>query len=273
MNLEPYFPFSDRMVVYHSSEDILNQIDGIVSTFLLALMNDYQFNIGNLSETKLHEIFTSPVDWWNNTWFVDRSKRGLWNLKFSTPEDEFALSNILLWKKFPYSQVIHVYANENLISFIMNNESYKEKIEKYEIKPEDNIYKEIFKNIFFGFEKNWEENFQYLKQNFFSDENRMVARIISSNQIDNLVEKIRETNPQKVLLSTNDISIVNQLKQTFKDVQFLYINDIKNDEYSPTILTNVKLFYELLLFIDTNNKFLESNDKFSEIVNNCTIEN
>jgi hypothetical protein len=155
----------------------------------------------------------------------------------------------------------------------MNNESYKEKIEKYEIKPEDNIYKEIFKNIFFGFEKNWEENFQYLKQNFFSDENRMVARIISSNQIDNLVEKIRETNPQKVLLSTNDISIVNQLKQTFKDVQFLYINDIKNDEYSPTILTNVKLFYELLLFIDTNNKFLESNDKFSEIVNNCTIEN
>jgi hypothetical protein len=269
MNLETYNPFSDRIIVYHSSNDILNQIDGMVSTFLLALLNQYQFKIGNLSNTLLHEVFTSPVSWWGDEWFQTRHKRGIWNLRYTTTEDEFVLSNILLYKKRPYSQVVHVYCEDNLLPLIMKNSMYKEFIEKYEVGKEGNVYKEVVKNLFYSFEGDWQENFEHLKSTFFAEENRMVARILSKTKLKELSSIIDDKKPKQVLVSTKDLVLLQTLKDTHPDVKFLHVVDIKNEEYNPVTLSTIKLFYELFLFIDTEIKFLDDDDKFSDIVKNC----
>ena len=269
MNLEPYYPFSDRTLVYQSSKDIIDQIDGIVTTFLLALLNQYQFKIGNLSNTSIHEIFTSPVDWWEDSWMTERNKRGVWNLRYYTTEDEFALANILLYKKLPYSQVIHVHCDDNLTQNILSSSLYNEFIEKFEVGQEGSVYKEVFKNIFYGFEGIWEENFKHLQTTFFGEENRLAARVLTNESLEKLSTLISQTNPKQVLISTKEIQLLSKLRSGFPDVKFLHITDITNENYTETVLSTIKLFYELMLFIDTDNKFLEEDDKFSDIVRNC----
>jgi len=271
MKLEYYNPRYNRTLVYIPNNDnILTQIDGIVSVFFFALLNDYSFVIEGLDKTHLADIFDSTIDWWDSSWKDSASKRGLWNLNNPTESDIFNVKNVYMEKMFPYSEIIHISTNENWIPHLLDSEAYRERFEYLGILEEKNVYLSCLQLLFSDFTEQFADNFESLYQDFTEEEDRMVARIVTMENIDEVVDEIKQLNVKKLLLSTNDFKIVNYLQKTMSDIEIISISDIKDDNMNPLLIQNVKVFYELFLFLSSNVRYVTPEDKFSNIVLSCS---
>jgi len=270
MNLEIYNPRYNRTLVYvPSNNNFIDQINGLVSVCTLAILNDYSFVIKGLNQNYLSEIFQSNLDLWNTSWKDIPSKKGLWNLTNLTEVDLFDLKHIHLEKKFSYSEVIYMSTNINLVPYLLEGEIYKERLQYLEITKDDNVFLDILKNLFTEFEGDFQSNYEMLLDDFTSYQKRIVARIISMNEAETLVDEIKDEEIDKFLLSTNDFKIRDFLKSTLK-TSVLTIPDIESGEFPTRLLQNLKSSYELFLFLSTEKKYLSESDVFSEVVRNTS---
>lgn len=266
MILENYKPRYNRTLVYvPSNTNIIDQINGIVSVCTLAILNDYSFVIKDLEKSHLSDIFQSNLDWWDKSWLDTPCKKGLWNLNRLTEVDLFDLKHIHIEKKFPYSEVIYVSTNLNLVPNLMESEVYKERVEYLELGVEENPYLEVLKNIFTEFEGDFQTNYEMLFDDFTNTNQRGVLRIVNLETAQNLVDELNEKKLDRVLLSTNDFKIRDFLKENL-NCTVLTIPDIESADLNIQLLLNLKLSYELFLFLNTEIRYVDENDSFSEII-------
>ena len=59
MNLSNYNPIQDKCLVYDCIGDPIKELPGILSGFLLALVNNYRFKIAGLDKSPFAEIFST----------------------------------------------------------------------------------------------------------------------------------------------------------------------------------------------------------------------
>lgn len=272
MILENYKPRYNRTLVYvPSTNNIIEQMNGIVSVCTLAILNDYSFVIKGIEKSHLSDIFQSNLDWWDKSWLDTPCKKGLWNLNRLTEVDLFDLSHIHIEKKFPYSEVIYTSTNLNLVPHLMKSEVYKERIEYLGLGSDESPYLEILKNLFTEFEGDFQTNYEMLLEDFTNTTKRGVMRIVNLEKAQSIVEEVNEKKLDKVLLSTNDFKIRDFLKENL-NCTVLTIPEIESEDLNAILLLNLKLSYELFLFLTTEIRYVDENDEFSSVVQNTATQ-
>ena len=77
-----YNPMENKFLVYSTQNGGLgDRLFGLVSSYLLALLNDYKFRIKLDDDITYADVFTSPIDWWNDDWKLLPLKRGRFNIE------------------------------------------------------------------------------------------------------------------------------------------------------------------------------------------------
>lgn len=247
-------------MVYQSTETIEKQILGIVTTYFLAVLNNYKFAIANLQENKLAEIFTSSEKWWSKEWSDFAQYHGILNLNNFYEETVYKVKDVTLDEIYPKSTVIQVYCNQNFVPTILENPNYSTKIEKLEMSP-STIFNELFSHLFAEFETKYSENYDFLMKKIINYNEDFIA--VRINKVDEeVVKKILETKKKNIFISTSDENNVVLLKNKLSDKNVFHIAKIVDVENQKELDT-VKIFYELKIFQQFQNLLID--DTFSDV--------
>ena len=247
-------------MVYQSIEPIEKQILGILTTYFLAILNNYKFAIANLQENKLAEIFTSPEKWWSKEWSDFAQYHGILNLNNWYEETVYKIKDVTLDEVYPKSTSIQVYCNQNFIPTIFENPNYTKKIEKLELN-EATIFNELFTHLFTQFESKYLENYNFLLKKILEYGDDFVA--VRINKIDDqLIKRILDTKKKNIFISSPDENNFVLLKNKLSDKNVFHIAKIVDVENQKELDT-VKMFYELKIFQQFQNILID--DTFSDV--------
>ena len=116
----------NKFLVYSTQNGGLgDRLFGLVSSYLLALLNDYKFRIKLDDDITYADVFTSPIDWWNDDWKLLPLKRGRFNIESDLINNLDFFKTQTLSEKFPDSDCVYIYSNQNFVQYIFENEKYK----------------------------------------------------------------------------------------------------------------------------------------------------
>ena len=259
---------SDKFLVYRSnSGGFGDRVFGAVSTFILAYVNDYQFRIENFNPVSFVEIFQSPYQWWLTDWKEIPMKRGRLNLESVYDFNSDIFSKGVIEDYFPESDCISVYANQNFISYIFQNELYRSKLLREGI-TEDNAFQYAM-NYIFELEDEYKKNYVFLKHKLLMGSNHMVGVHLRTNwnwrdvpeiddaTVDRFVDAINTYSQKnsRILLCTDHTPLVNVIKNRLpqydiKTVKGEPVHLAKNAKHDITDL--LKIVYEILLLADSD---------------------
>lgn len=222
MNLTNYNPQSDRYIVYECISNPIDEMSGILSSFLLALVANYNFRINGLDKSYLAEIFSSNIPWWQTEWKDFGWKHGLWNLRDLNKSDINSLENETIRNKFYNSHILHFYATDDLIPFIYSNKNYQEAFKLFDIEDSKKVYNGLFKNLFFSVEDSFIENINFLKNEYSKYRNPIVIRIDENTPMESMV-KLDKNDFIYVFCNTEDV--YKNIKKQFPSMNFSRIKE------------------------------------------------
>lgn len=247
MNLTNYNPQADKYIVFECISDPIQEMSGILSAFLLALVANYNFRINGLDKNHLAEVFSSKLPWWQTEWKDFGWKHGYWNLRDLNKQDILSLENETIRNKFYNSQVLHVYSNDDLIPFIYSNKNYIEAFELFEIQNSKQIYKELFQYLFETVEDSYIENIVFLRNEFEKYEKPIIIRV-DENTILESITKIELGD--FIYVFCDDENQYKNIKKQFPSMNFSRIKETVNvvDDPKTKIIGKLIEIYFLLDF-------------------------
>jgi len=186
MNLSNYNPIQDKCLVYDCIGDPIKELPGILSGFLLALVNNYRFKITGLDKSPFAEIFSSKIPWWETQWKDYGWKHGFLNLKNIEKSEIDFLKFQTIENKFYNTHILHFYSEDDLIPYILKNENYEENLRKLELFDVTNVYKILFDFLFSNVESQYTENLEFLIQNLKTYNNAAVICVDEKTELDEI---------------------------------------------------------------------------------------
>lgn len=281
MNKFQYRPRYNKYLVYCNNESGLgDRLIGVLSTFLYALVHNYHFRIKNFEPIPLQTILYSRYPWADNLWERQNLKRGIFNFMNYVVDQEELLTEGVVVDRFPDSDCVMMYCNQNFIPYIFRNPAFKERLEELELTIE-NVFEELF-NYLFVFKEEYAKNYDYLKENILNSTGKNIGVHIRTNHFwgdipymdesgfQNFVlgiESIIEDN-DKIFLSTDDKKYVELLKQKFPNnkvhsLKGRVVHNTKSED--QTVEDLVKAFYEIKLLSECDVRVLSYWSNFSRV--------
>lgn len=273
MNLEKYSPKENKFIVYSNTNgNMSDRLNGIVTSFLLALLNDYHFRITE-SNILLHNIFTSDYDWKNEDWYDGEYKRGRLNLNGILNDERHWLEEVVITDEIPNAEVLNLFINENGLKYIFNNENYYTRLEELELEY-NTAYSQLLTYLF-NFNEKYEKNFNYLLDRLYSDEGNPMSVHIRNLQGDEDVTNLfidaikKNSSPNStIFLSSDNNFIINQIKDNLPVLKIISLpNNIvfdNDDEIKESDL--VKFYYEMFLQANCTKHIISSWSDFSKLI-------
>ena len=230
MNLNEYKPTQGKFIVYECIGDPIKEISGILSGFLLALVNNYRFKINGLDKSPFAEVFASEIPWWETQWKDFGWKHGYLNLRNIQPSEIKFLENETLENKFFNTHILHFYSDSNVIPYILDNKIYVEKLEKLSIQKNSNIYKILFELLFGSIETEYSENFEFLLNNYKKYTNPVVIIVDETTEL-NEISHLKKHD--FVYVYCENQVVYTKIKDSLSDMNFsrIKIQNVENDDF------------------------------------------
>lgn len=190
MDLTTYNPKQDKFLTFQSIGNPVEELPGILSGFLLSILNDYNFRIENLEESPFAEVFTSKMNWWGNKWKNFAWKHGFMNFKNPDESEIEMIETQTLSEKYINSQILHFYTNKDLIQNIVKNPKYEKRL--VEVFGSTKVsYRELYNLLFFGLEENYVKNYNFIMEELKSYKKQVVIKVDETVKLDQL-EEVRD---------------------------------------------------------------------------------
>jgi len=273
MNLEKYSPKDNRIIVYSNTNgNIADRLNGIVTSFLLALLNDYHFRIAE-SNMLLHNIFNSDYDWKNEDWYDGEYKRGRLNLNDILNDEKHWLEDVVITDEIPNAEVLNLFINENGLKYIFNNENYNKRLEELDLEY-NTAYSQLLTYLF-NFNGKYEKNFYYLLDRLYLDEgNPMSVHIRNIQGDENITNSFmdaikKHSSPNStIFLSSDNESIIKEMKSNLSGLKIISLpNNIVFDNDGDIKESDlVKLYYEMFLQANCTKHIISPWSGFSKLI-------
>jgi len=276
-----YNPIDNKFLVYSTQNGGLgDRLFGLVSSYLLALLNDYNFRIKLDDDVTYADVFTSPIDWWNEDWKQLPLKRGRFNIESDLLSNLDFFKNSTISEKFPMADCVYIYSNQNFIPYIFENPKYKTKLDKMGLTPE-NCFSKLLNNLLV-FEDEFRENYEYLK-NKLKEENKITIGVhirtnrfwgdvpeISNYTIEtfNKVIDAISDGDEKLFVCSDDEQVIFDLKNRYGNDRIFAIpgqavHYSKNTK--KTIYDVMKTFFEIWLLSECDTIIASYWSNFSRV--------
>jgi hypothetical protein len=281
MNKFQYRPRYNKYVVYCNNESGLgDRLFGILSTFLYAVVHNYHFRIKDFEPIPLQSFLYSKYPWADNLWTRQNLKRGVFNFNSYVQLEEELLTEGVIVDRYPESDCVMMYCNQNFIPYIFSNEAFQERLEELELTLE-NVYSELF-DYLFVFREEYQSNYEYLIENILNKNGKTIGvhfrtnhfwgdvPYVDDSSFDKFVEAIEsviEPN-DKIFLATDDKNYVDLLKEKFPQNK---VHSLKGRVVHNTKTENqnvddmVKAFYEIKLLSECDVRVLSYWSNFSRV--------
>lgn len=276
-----YNPMENKFLVYSTQNGGLgDRLFGLVSSYLLALLNDYNFRIKLDDDITYADVFTSPIDWWNDDWKLLPLKRGRFNIESDLVNNLDFFKTQTISEKFPDSDCVYIYSNQNFIQYIFENEKYKNKLKELELTPE-NCFSKLINNLLV-FEDEFQKNYDYLKSKLKSNNVKTIGIHIRTNRFwgdvpeisDNTLELFNKTidavsdGDERIFLCSDDEQVIFDLKNRYGDdrvfaVPGQAVHYSKNTK--KTIYDVIKTFFEIWLLSECDTIIASYWSNFSRV--------
>lgn len=276
-----YNPMENKFLVYSTQNGGLgDRLFGLVSSYLLALLNDYNFRIKLDDDITYADVFTSPIDWWNDDWKLLPLKRGRFNIESDLINNLDFFKTQTISEKFPDSDCVYIYSNQNFIQYIFENEKYKNKLKELELTPE-NCFSKLINNLLV-FEDEFQKNYDYLKSKLKSNNVKTIGIHIRTNRFwgdvpeisDNTLELFNKTidavsdGDERIFLCSDDEQVIFDLKNRYGDdrvfaVPGQAVHYSKNTK--KTIYDVIKTFFEIWLLSECDTIITSYWSNFSRV--------
>ena len=245
MNLSSYKPQQNKYIVYQNeSSDTVGKLNGIVTSFLLALINNYHFRISD-DDKELFELFDSEIEWRNEDWISNDLYFGRLNLKDILETEKHWLENVILTYELSNSDVIKLLINQNGLKYIFNNENYVTRLNELGLYY-NTAFSELLTHLF-KFNKKFKNNFDFLINKLFDNNSQPLSIHIDTTNIDEetiglFIDAIKKnSSPTDVnFIMCDDEVIIERIKTEVPALKVVTLPKIMDNEY-------VKKYYELFL--------------------------
>jgi hypothetical protein len=196
-------------------------------------------------------------------------------------DQEELLTEGVVVDRFPESDCIMMYCNQNFIPYIFSNEAFQERLEELELTLE-NVYSELF-DFLFVFKEEFKLNYDYLKENILNKEGKTIGVHLRTNHfwgdvpymdevtITNYVDAIQSVieKNDKIFLATDDKNYVDIFKEKFPNnkvhcLKGRVVHNTKSEEQNVEDM--VKTFYEIKLLSECDVRVLSYWSNFSRVV-------
>jgi hypothetical protein len=195
-------------------------------------------------------------------------------------DQEELLTEGVVVDRFPESDCIMMYCNQNFIPYIFSNEAFQERLEELELTLE-NVYSELF-DFLFVFKEEFKINYDYLKENILNKEGKTIGVHLRTNHfwgdvpymdevtITNYVDAIQSVieKNDKIFLATDDKNYVDIFKENFPNnkvhcLKGRVVHNTKSEEQNVEDM--VKTFYEIKLLSECDVRVLSYWSNFSRV--------
>lgn len=245
MNLSSYKPQKNKYIVYQNEKsNTVGKLNGIVTSFLLALINDYHFRISD-DDKDLLDLFDSENEWSNEDWISNDLYFGRLNLNNILETEKHWLENVILPYELSNSDVIKLLINQNGLKYIFNNENYVNRLE--ELGLEYNTAFSVLLTHLFKFNKKYKNNFDFLIDKLFENNSKPLSIHIDTTNIDEetislFIDAIKKhSSPTDVnFIMCDDEIIVDRIKTEVPSLKVVTLPKGIDNEY-------VKTYYNLFL--------------------------
>ena len=224
MNLNNYNTTDNKFLVFQSTGNPIEDLPGILSGFLLALLHNYNFRIDGLDKSPFADVFTSEIRWWGDKWKNLPWKHGFMNLRDPSREEVNFLETKKISEKYFNSNILYFYTNKDLIPHIIKNESFSEVLKQI-TEDEKFSYKKLHDVLFKGVEENYSKNFKFLMDEMTSYKNQIVIMIDENVDLSSLKE-LSEYDFVYVLVDNQNL--FGTIKDLYPNIKFSKIKQQKN---------------------------------------------
>jgi hypothetical protein len=224
MNLTNYNTPDNKFLVFQSTGKPIEELPGILSGFLLALLHNYNFRIDGLDKSPFADVFTSEIRWWGDKWKNMSWKHGFMNLTDPSREEVSFLETQKISEKYFNSNILYFYTNKDLIPHIIKNESNSEVLKQI-TDGEKISYKKLYDVLFKDVEENYSENFKFLMDEMTSYKNQIVIMIDENVDLSSLKE-LSEYDFVYVLVDNQNL--LGTIKDLYPNIKFSKIKQQKN---------------------------------------------
>lgn len=272
MNLDRYTPIENRFIVYsNKNENFSDRINGIVSSFLLALINDYHFRIDD-SNLRLEDIFISEIEWNNKDWNTLNLRRGRLNLN-SIAKETYWISEDTIGERFPNTQSIHIFLTENTIPYIFNNPKYSNKLKELDLELET-AFSQLLTTLF-QFNKKYQKNYNFLIDKLYEDGSSPMSvhirtKNVNETTINYFIDAIKKNSypNSKVFISSDDDNLIGYIKNTLPKIKIISLpyNNLLDNDYNNTEVDMVKFYYELFIQANCIKHIISHWSTYSQII-------
>ena len=272
MNLDRYKPIENHFIVYsNKSGNFSDRINGIVSSFLLALVNDYHFRIDD-SNLRLNDIFISNIDWNNEDWDKLDLRRGRLNLNGVVKKTDW-FSKETIHNYFPNTQSLHMFINENAIPYIFNNPNYSDKLKELGLQLETSFSQLL--TVLFKFNDKYQKNYNFLIDKLYEDGSSPMGvhirtRNVNESTINYFVDAIKKNSypNSKVFISSDDDNLIGYIKNTLPKIKIISLpyNNVLDNDYDNTEVDMVKFYYELFIQANCLKHIISHWSTYSQII-------
>lgn len=274
-------PIDGKFLVYSTQNGGLgDRLFGLVGTYLLAVLNNYNFRIKLDDDISYADIFTSPIDWWNDDWKLLPLRRGRLNIESNLINnlDFFRKEN--LSEKFPTADCVYIYSNQNFIPYLFENTNYKNKLGELGLTVE-NCFSKVL-NYLLVFEDEYQKNYDYLRDKLKERGKKTIGVHVRTNRFWGDVPEISDTTvelfntvidaisdgDETIFLTTDDEKLVFEYKDKFGNDRVMSIpgqavHYSKNS--NKTIYDVVKTFYEIWLLSECDDIIASYWSNFSRV--------
>lgn len=224
MNLSNYNTPDNKFLVFQSTGNPIEELPGILSGFLLALLNNYNFRIDGLDKSPFADVFTGEIKWWGDKWKNLSWKHGFMNLTDPNREEIIFLETKKISEKYFNSNILYFHTNKDLIPHIIKNESYGEVLKQI-TDGEKFSYKKLYDVLFKDVEENYLKNFKFLMEEMTSYKSQIVIMIDENVDLNSLKE-LSEYDFVYVLVDNQNL--FGKIKDLYPNIKFSKIKQQKN---------------------------------------------
>lgn len=244
MDLSLYQPKKNKYIVYQNEDiNLLDKLNGIVTTFLLSILNNYKFRI---VDDELSTIFTSQYDWNNEDWLRDDLYFGRLNLNNQLENEKHWLENAVITYEIPNADVLKLLINENGLKHIFNNSNYTERLKELDLNYET-AYSQILTYLL-EFNPKYSNNYDYLLSKLFDGNGYPLSVHIDTNNIDDetinlFIDAIKKNSSpyDVVLIECEDNSIIELIKDKLPKLKILSLPSVYDN---PSLRNCYQIFLQ-----------------------------
>jgi uncharacterized protein YqiB (DUF1249 family) len=262
MNLSSYQPKENKYIVYQNEDiNLTDKLNGVVTTFLLSILNNYNFRI---VDNELSSIFTSELNWKSEDWLNDDLYFGRLNLNNQLEEEKHWLESAIITYEIPNADVLKLLINENGLKYIFNNTNYTERLKELDLEYET-AYSQLLTYLL-EFNIKYSNNYNYLLSKLFEGNGNPLSVHIDTNNLDTettnlFIDAIKKNSSpyDAVLVECDDYDVVEQIKNKLPMLKIVSL---------PSLYDNpsIRNYYQIFLQANCSKHIISYWDNMSQVI-------